>query len=152
MKMKASYALCILLLAAPGMYADENETKIQFGDMPAKVQAAASQESKGASIHGYEKEIEKGQTYYEVQLKKDGRTKDILFDEIGAVVEIEQEVTLSDVPGPAMEGIRKQAAGAKIIKVESVTKKQTVTYEATITRGSKRSEIAVAENGSPIKD
>jgi len=148
--MKISCALLLSLLASC-LQAEETETKVRFQELPEVVQRAASEQSKGATVQGYEKEIENGHTFYEVELKSGGKNKDVLLDETGKVVEVEQEIDEADVPPAALAAIRKQSAGAKIVKIESVTKDQQVSYEATISKGSKKSEIAVGADGSAVK-
>jgi len=51
----------------------------------------------------------------------------------------------------AKAAIEKKAAGAKITKVETLTKGGKTTYEAAITKGKKTSEITVAADGSAVK-
>src|SRR5215813_13693944 len=96
----------VLWTMAIGMicFADQ---KIKFEDMPASVQAAVKDQSKGATVRGYTKEVEHGKTFYEAELTVDGRAKDISFDASGKIVSIEQETAIGDVPGPAREAIQK---------------------------------------------
>jgi hypothetical protein len=57
-------------------------------------------------------------------------------------------VAIDSIPAPAKAALEKLAAGGKIKGVESVTKGQTVTYEAIIVKGVKKSEVVVAADGS----
>ena len=63
---------------------------------------------------------------------------------------VEQEVTLDSIPAGAKAAIEKKAAGGKIIKVETITKGNTVTYEAALQKGSRKSEVTVAADGSVV--
>lgn len=146
--MKISILLSSLLLAA-FVRAQDNETRVQFKDLPAAVQKTAKQqEPSGATVRGYSKEIENGRTFYEAETRVNGKNRDILMDESGAVVEIEQQIEIGMVPAPAMRGLKKQAGGANILHVESVTKGERVSYEAMILRDGKKKEIAVNADGS----
>jgi uncharacterized membrane protein YkoI len=134
-------------------FGDDNETKVQFKDLPAAVQKAAKQqEAKGVTVRGYNKELENGRTFYEVEARANGKTRDILLDEAGAVVEIEQEVEISKVPAAAVEGLKKEAGGANIRHVEYVTKGDKTSYEAVILKNGKEKEIAVNGDGSAIRE
>jgi hypothetical protein len=134
-------------------FAGDDETKVQFKDLPLAVQTAAKhEESKGVTVRGYNKEIENGKTFYEVETRVNGRTRDILLDESGAVVEVEQQVAINNIPASAVEGLKKEAGGAHIMQVESVTKRDKVTYEAVILKNGKRKEIAVRSDGSAIHE
>jgi hypothetical protein len=67
-------------------------------------------------------------------------------------VEVEEEIALDSIPSAAKAAIQKRAANGKVNKVESVTRGQSVSYEAEITsKTGKRSEVAVQADGSPMK-
>lgn len=127
------------------------ETKVQMKDLPAVVQQAVKEQSKNATVIGISKETENGRTAYELETKVNGKGRDLLIDLAGAVIEVEEEVTLDSIPVPARAAIEKQAAGAKITKVETLTKGGATTYEAAITRKGKISEVTVAADGSAVK-
>jgi hypothetical protein len=128
------------------------EKKIGANDLPPAVQKAVPGETKGAEIKGYNQETEKGKTFYEVETMLNGKSRDLLFDGSGALVEVEEEIALDSIPSAAKAAIQKRAANGKVNKVESVTRGQSVSYEAEITsKTGKRSEVAVQADGSPMK-
>ncbi len=129
-----------------------SEVAIKMKDLPAAVRKAVEEQSKGATLRGLSKEVEAGKTYYEAELKVDGRSKDVLIDPTGAVVEIEEQVTLGSLPESARAAIEKHAGKRKIVSVESVTKNNDiVAYEAKIQGTAKTSEIKVAPDGTLMK-
>jgi uncharacterized membrane protein YkoI len=97
------------------------------------------------------KEEENAQTVYEVETIKNGKSRDILIDASGSVLEVEESVTLNEIPGPAKTAIEKAATGGKITKLETVTKDGVTNYEAAIEKADKSSEIKVMANGSIVK-
>jgi len=128
------------------------EKKIGAKDLPPAVQKAVPRQTKGAEIKGYNQETEKGKTFYEVETMLNGKSRDLLFDASGALVEVEEEIALDSIPSAAKAAIEKRAANGKVNKVESVTRGQSVSYEAEITSMTgKRSEVAVQPDGSPVK-
>lgn len=127
------------------------ETKIQRSDLPAAVQKTVDEQSKGAIVRGFAKEIEKGQTIYEVELTANGHSKDISIDANGKVLEIEEVVPFDSLPDAVKQGLQTKAARRKIVKVESLTKHgKVVAYEAKVTSGAKKSEIQVGPDGKPL--
>jgi hypothetical protein len=150
--MKTSVLLSSLLLAAFA-YGRENETKVQFKDLPPAVQKTAKeQERNGAVVRGYNKEIENGKTFFEAETRVNGKNRDILMDESGTVVEVEQQIEIVSVSPAVMQGLEREAAGATILHVESVTKGSNVSYEATIQRNGKKKEVAVNSDGSALHE
>ena len=140
-------ALCALGLSA----AFAAETKVKMTDLPMPVQQTVKEQTKDATLVGITKEKENGKTVYEVETKVNGKGRDILIDTTGAVIEVEQEVEIDSIPAAAKAAIEKKAAGARVTKVETLTKGGKITYEAAITKGKKTSEITIAADGSAVK-
>ncbi len=151
--MKAYFTLYAVLFAANlfSSSARAAETKIAMQDLPVAVQNAVKEQSKGATIRGFTKEVENGATEYEAELAVNGHGKDISFDAAGHLVSVEEEVKLENLPAAARAAIQKAAEGGTLRKVESVTEHGKSFYEASIRRGGKSSEIQVDSNGARIK-
>jgi uncharacterized membrane protein YkoI len=131
--------------------AQDTEVKVKMRDLPPAVQKAVREQSKGAVLRGLAKEVEKGVTLYEAELKVNGRTRDVSFDTDGKVVSVEEEVPLGSIPPGAQAAIRKSVGAGKLQLVEAVTSGGTVYYEAHIKSGGKTSEIKVDANGSAVR-
>jgi uncharacterized membrane protein YkoI len=145
------FPICVLATAL-GVAAVAAETKISVSDLPPAVRAALKNRTNDATILGASKEREYGRMTYEVETKRDGKGRDLTFDESGSLLEVEQEVDLDSIPGPAKEAIQKKLAGGTVTKVESVTQGSKVSYEADVrTRNGKNREVAVNADGSAHK-
>ena len=143
------FATSVFFLFTAAAVAD---TKVKMEDLPAAVQKAVKEQTRSADLVGLSKEVEKGKTMYEVETKVNGKSRDLLLDSTGAVVEVEEEVDLSSVPAAAKAAIEKKAAGGTIKKVETVTKGSSVSYEAAIkTKAGKNIEVGVNADGSVHK-
>src|SRR5260370_6528488 len=117
-----------LLLAGP---ASAKEKKIKRSDLPPAVEKTVAAQSAGATIRGFSTEKEKGQTLYEVEMTVNGHSKDISMTADGFIVEIEEQVSLDSLSPEVKAGLQAKAGKGKILKVESLTKKdQLVPYEA----------------------
>jgi uncharacterized membrane protein YkoI len=148
--MKTLFTVVVLLGAA--LAAADSEKKIQKSDLPAAVQKAADEQTKGAEIKGYSKEVEKGQTFYEVETRVDGHGRDLEFDSTGKLVVVEEEIGLEKVPAAARAAIETAATGGKLNKVEAVIRGRLTRYEASITKGGKRSEVLFNADGTKGKE
>ncbi len=80
-----------------------------------------------------------------------GKNRDILLDQSGSVVEVEEQVDFVSVPPVAMAGLKKQAGAGKLLSVESVMRGGTVFYEGVFLRGRRKKEISVTKDGLPGK-
>jgi len=129
------------------------EKRVKLKDLPEAVQKTVNEQSKGATIKGLSKEVEKGQTLYELELSVDGHSKDVTMDAAGKVVEVEEQVQLSSLPEVVQTAIKQNAGTAQIQMIESVTRGGTLQYyEAHIKKGLKKSEFKIGTDGKLIKD
>lgn len=143
--------LAFLVTATLVGAAQSSEKKITHDQLPAAVQKAVDEQSKGATIRGFNLEIEHGQTFYEAKMTTNGQGKDVLFDANGNVVEVETEVAFDSLPAAVQSGLQAKAGAGKLGKVESLTKHGSlVAYEAMVTTNGKKSEIQVAPDGKPL--
>ncbi len=127
------------------------EKKIKRSDLPAAVEKTVAAQSQGATIRGFSEERENGQMYYEAEMTVDGHSKDLLVDNSGAIVEVEEQVAMDSLPAPVKEGLQTKAGKGKLVKVESITKhEKLVAYEAQVVTGGKKSEVQVGPDGKPL--
>jgi len=141
-------AVSTLLLSAAMV---GQEKKINRSDLPPAVEKTVAAQSKGATIRGFSQETENGQVRYEAELMVNGHSRDIEMDASGAIVEVEEQVTMDSLPAAVRDGLQAKAGKGKLTKVESITKHdQLVAYEAQVVTGGKKSEIQVDPNGKPL--
>jgi hypothetical protein len=142
------FATSGLLLAA---IASAQEKKIKRSDLPPAVEKTVAAESAGATIRGFSTEKEKGQTFYEAEMTVNGHSKDVLIAADGTVVEVEEQVALDSLPADVKTGLQAKAGKGKILKVESLTKKdKLVAYEAQVETNGKKTEVQVGPDGKPL--
>ena len=127
------------------------EKKIQMKDLPAAVQKAVEEQSKGATLAGLSREKENGVTLYEAEMKVGNRTKDVTFDESGKIVILEEETTLDSIPAPAREAIQKAVGKRKLLILEMVSEGASRFYEAHYRSGLFTKELKVDAAGKPVK-
>jgi len=153
----AAAALASVAGAAPlphrqdGPDAGEQETRIARSALPPAVERTVAVESKNAKVRGFTREIENGQTFYEAELVVNGHSRDVLIDEQGAVVEVEEQIAFASLPAAVRSALTSRAKGGTIRVVESLTKKGTlVAYEAHVVTKGVRSEIQVGPAGETL--
>jgi hypothetical protein len=146
---KLSFMLIIgLFIAGSGL---AQEKKIKRSDLPTAVEKTVAQVSKNATIKGFNEEKEDGKTTYEVEMIVNAHTKDVQIDPSGAITEVEEEVPMKLLSADVRAGLAAKAGAGKILKVESLTKKEKlVAYEAKIGTAGKKSEIQVGPDGKPL--
>ena len=145
----ASIFSAVVVFAATSSFAQEK--KIKRSDLPPAVEKTVATQSAGATVKGFSKENENGQTYYEAQMVVNGHGKDILIAASGAIVEVEEEVAINALPANVKAGLEAKAGSGKLGKVETITKKdKLVAYEAKVTKDGKTSEVQVGPDGKPL--
>jgi hypothetical protein len=145
----------VVALVASGLLlagtASAQEKKIKRSDLPPAVEKTVAVQSAGATIRGFSTEKEKGQILYEVEMTVNGHSKDISIAADGSIVEIEEQVSLDSLSPEVKAGLQAKAGKGKILKVESLTKKdKLVAYEAQVETNGKKSEVQVGPDGKPL--
>ena len=87
MTSRTKFALAVIACLISLSVTNAQERKITREQLPPAVEKTVARESEGATIRGFSKEVEHGQTFYEASLNVGGRNKDILIDKNGRVVE-----------------------------------------------------------------
>jgi hypothetical protein len=126
---------------------------VAMKDLPPAVQKAVTEQTKSAELKGLSKEAEHGVTTYEIETMAGGKHRDVSVDAKGNITAVEEETAIDAIPSAARAAIEKRVATGKLGMVETVTKGKTVIYEAQyVTKGGKKSEVAVKSDGTPVKD
>ena len=128
----------------------DQEQRVTRRDLPAAVVRTVDAQAHGATIRGFSKEKENGQTFYEVELRVHGHTKDVLMDTTGAVVEVEEQVDIAKLPAAVREGFIAAVGSGKLRSVESVTRGGQTAYEGRVNTRGKWAEIKVGPDGKPL--
>jgi uncharacterized membrane protein YkoI len=127
------------------------EKKIERSALPPAVEKTVQEQSKGATIKGFSSETENGVFEYEAEMVVNGHTKDIAIAKDGTLLEVEEEVAVDTLPAAVKSALMAKVPGAKITKVETLTKKdKLVAYEAATLKGTKRGEVQVGPNGGKL--
>jgi len=151
--MSISRILALMAVAALSISvsASAQEKKIKRSDLPAAVENTVADQSKGATIRNFSEETENGHLNYEVKMVVNGHSKDVAMDASGAIIEVEEQVTIDSLPVAVKDGLQAKARKGKVLKVESITKRdQLVAYEAQVMTDGKRSEVQVGPDGKPL--
>jgi uncharacterized membrane protein YkoI len=151
MSIRYSRIIAVSVTAFALTVAASAEKKIERSALPPAVEKTVQAQSQGATIKGFTSETEDGVFLYEVQMTVNGHGRDISIAKDGTVLEVEDEVALNTLPAAVQSALTAKAAGAKITKVETLTKKgKLVAYEAATLKGTKKSEIQVGPNGEKL--
>ncbi len=147
---RATMSVCVVLLAfmlaIPAM---AGEKKITKKEVPPAVLKAFEKAYPKATVNAYAKETEDGKTYYELETV-DGKTKrDLLYTADGKVAEIEESVTMKDLPDEVAKAFTKESPTAQPTKIEKVTRDDKVTYDFAMGKG--KSELVIDQTGVVVK-
>jgi hypothetical protein len=125
--------------------------KLERSALPPAVEKTVQQQSQGCTVKGIASETEDGVFQYEVEMMKDGHTRDLAVAKDGTLLEVEEQIAIDALSAPVKTALMKKAAGAKLTKVETITKKgKLVAYEAATLKGTKKGEVQVGPNGETL--
>jgi uncharacterized membrane protein YkoI len=152
MNMTVTFGVAAMVALLAGPAAQKPAAKVDLSKFPAAVRATIEAETKNATLKGVSKEIEKGRTQYEVETLVNGtpaRSRDLLVDPTGKVLEVEEEIALDAAPAPVQDALKRKGS---VLKLESVTRDGVTTYEASVKgRNGKKASVAMDAHGNPLK-
>lgn len=141
-------ATTISLLSISGL---SQEVKLKKKQVPHAVIAAFETTYPRATIRGFGREKENGQVYYEVESVEGTTRRDVLYNPDGTVAEIEESISVSDLPAAASAALHTNYPRAVITKAERITRGDIVEYEAHGKIGKKSVSMEFDARGIPLK-
>ena len=119
--------------------------------MPPAVRASFENAFAKATINDCAKDVEKGQTSYEITSTEGDTRRHVRFYTDGKVMEVEETIAISSVPEPAKLAVSKKYPNGEITLVEKVTRDEQVLYEFRVKQGKRSFQIAFDANGKEVK-
>ena len=158
----AASAVCAKEEGARGGKAGEAKAKVDLPEAAAKALQAAFPK---ATVDEAKAEDKGGVKVFDVELKQDKTEMDVEVTADGAILAVETNLEMKDVPGAAAKVLQKAAEGAtvkevqkeevraeikdaKVVKLDAVK----VAYEAEIKKGDQKGEIKVAADGTVVEE
>jgi len=137
-------AVSVAFTGALLVWAEDQERRVQEGEVPPAALAALKQLSGGAALTEFSEEIEHGSKFYEGSWKGPDGNVDGLVTEAGDVVEIEESIPAEKVPATVRTAIEKEAGQGATIHYE---KKTFIAYEAHFKKDGKGHEVLLTPDG-----
>jgi hypothetical protein len=134
----------------------EDAVAIKFSECPAAVQKTLTREARGAKIDKVDLESDDGRVVFEADVVIDGKNYEILVAPNGALIakkldedeeEKEVEMKLADCPAAVQKTLKREADGAKIDKVDKMSKEGRNLYEIDVKIDGRNYEVIVTEEG-----
>ena len=149
--------VCVMVAVAAnvamlsGVWADEEN--IPLDKLPKAVVEAVKKRFPKAEMKEASKEVEDGKTTYEVTVVDDKQNIDVTLTPEGALVSIEKEIAVKDLPKVIADAVMAKYPKGKMTKAEEVIKvkdgKETLEYyEVILTDGDKKDiEVQIFPDG-----
>ena len=106
-----------ILVAAGAIASALADSPVKFRDLPRPVQKAIEKQANGSPIGGISKEIRRGKTIYEAEFEVNGHNGALSVDDTGAVVEVENQLEMDDLPGHARFALQKVKHMANLLRL-----------------------------------
>ncbi len=114
-----------------------DEEKIALDKLPKKVVSALKAKYPGAEMVSATKEIEDGETYYNVSIKHKGEELEVTFTPNGKITDISREIEIKDLPKAVAEAVQKKYPKSTITEAQEVIE---------VTEGNRKSYRVEVEN------
>jgi hypothetical protein len=139
--------ILVVIIISANLRAIAGDKKITKKDVPAAVLKAFTDTYPKAKVNSYAKEVEKGETFYELETV-DGKVKrDLLYKADGTAVEVEEILTTKTVPESIAKAIITEMPKAKIMSGEKTTRGTDVSFEVVVVNGKEKVRVLLNADG-----
>ena len=123
----------------------EKESEVTWDQLPEAVRAAIEQHRPGARPEKVDREVKKGHALYDTEFEKvEGVRREIVMDEGGRIVEIEDEIDPTQLPGVVREEVEKLYPN---LPIKEAALKHLTYYVIEIEQDDKEIEVKALANG-----
>ncbi len=142
-------ALALVIISIIPLRADEAAIAAKLAKIPPAAAEALKKAAGTATIKAVDIEKDGKVTIYEVELSEAGKPdREVSVTADGKLNASEETVPLGKVPDAARKAIEAGAKGAKIDRVQKITRSGTIiTYEALYNNKGKKTEVEYFEDG-----
>jgi hypothetical protein len=150
--MKSRLVVALVAFIGLGMDVDAGDQTVPIEQLPAAVRGAVKAKYPSAEMKAAVKNIEDGETSYEITLVNAGKNLTVTVDDEGEISAIETELSRSDLPAAVTQSIDMRFPRSKIIKVEQLVElddgKEEKAFELVLTvSDGKTTEVKVDPGG-----
>ena len=144
-------ALALATVVPTTVYGEEKEETVSMDKVPAAVHQTLSTYAKDSEVTKIEKGNEDGKKMYEFAITQGAHSFEVSISKKGKYLGQEEDIQLTDVPEAVQTALKAKAGSGTLSGFEKTTDKdQTVTYEADIANGGKKTEVTVDASGKII--
>ena len=112
-------AVILSLTILPGLAVAQGE-KLDPSKLPPRVADAVKLRFPGATITQVTKEIENGETVFDIEMTRAGKKHEMDCKEDGTLIDLQNEVPASELPAGAADAIKKKYPGSTIKEVGEI--------------------------------
>jgi hypothetical protein len=116
-------------------------------ELPRAVRTAFENAYPEAVIKNASEEMEKGERLYEIESMDGTAARDLIYRADGTLVETEEGMRLADAPRAVRDSLVHEHPKAKVVKIEKLTRGNTVLYEIHAHYGGKTHELTYDPSG-----
>ena len=142
-------ALAAFLVGAASVSAQEQE--IPCDGVPDAVRAAFEKAYPKATVNTCAREVEGGETVYEIASKEGGTGRDVLFRADGGLILVEETVALGDVPDPVRQALHEGYPDGEVTLAEKIVRDAAVLYEFRVKDRDSLEEIVFDGGGKEVE-
>ena len=142
---------CGAMLFLVGTTVSAQEQEVSCEDVPMAVHATFAQAYPKATIKGCAKEVEEGETVYEIASIEGETGRDVLYQADGMVIVIEETIDVGTAPDPVQQALHKMYPDGAISLAEKIMRDATVLYEFRVKNNDTLKEIVFDSSGTEVE-
>jgi uncharacterized membrane protein YkoI len=123
------------------------QERMYLDELPESVRPAVQKQATSSTIAEIYRIIDQGESYYEVELGANGKTRSVGFNGKGDIAYQEETVSFAEVPEAARNAAKAKLGNATPCDVTKHTEDDEVSYEIDFKKDGKRQSVTVSSDG-----
>jgi hypothetical protein len=149
--MSAAILTVIAGFGASALAGEGKEETISLDQLPDAVHKALAAYAQDSEVKKVEKSEQHDKKVYEFDIDHGGKKFELTLSKKGKFAGKEEDIQLSDMPAAAQAALKAQAGDGTLSEFEKAEDKHhQITFEGTIEKGGKKTEVAVDDSGKVI--
>jgi hypothetical protein len=146
-----AYGVLVMFMGLGTTVLAQEGEPIGCEQVPAPIMSVFTEAYPNATVKSCAREADDDKTLYEIQSVDGDANRDVIYDDDGQLIVIEELMNTASLPEPVQQAVREKAPKGEIEVAKKLTRGASVSYELQIQEAGTSKEIVVDPKGNELE-
>jgi hypothetical protein len=146
-----AYGVLVMFMGLGTIVLAQEGEPIGCEQVPTPIMSVFTEAYPNATVKGCAREVDDDKTLYEIQSVDGDANRDVIYDDDGQLIVIEELMNTASLPEPVQQAVREKAPKGEIEVAKKLTRGASVSYELQIQEAGTSKEIVVDPKGNELE-